>query len=49
MGDLNEGSSEHGSDDPDALPPVSHEPEQSEEDAELQEENAETSLDQPSS
>jgi hypothetical protein len=49
VGDLNnEGSSEHRADDPDGLPPVSHEPEQSEEDAALQEENAETSLDQPS-
>ena len=47
--DLSEGSSEHGSDGPDRLPPVTREPEQSDQDAELQEENAETSLDQPSS
>ncbi len=46
---LSEGSSEHGSGDPDELPPVSHEPEQAGDDAELQEENAGTSLDQPSS
>jgi len=43
------GESEHGSDDSSTAPPVSHEPTQSDDDADLQEENAETSLDQPSS
>ena len=43
------GETEHGSDDGKAAPPVSHEPSQGDDDAELQEENAETSLDQPSS
>jgi hypothetical protein len=43
------GGTEHGSDDSKGTPPVSHEPSQSDDDADLQEENAETSLDQPSS
>jgi len=43
------GETEHGSDDSAPVPPVSHEPSQSDDDRELQEENAETSLDQPSS
>ena len=43
------GSTEHGSDDAKDVPDVSPEPEQSSADAEEQEENAETSLDQPSS
>lgn len=38
------GSAPEGTD----VPPISHEPEQPEADAELQEENAETTLDQPS-
>ena len=42
------GETEHGSDDSREVPPVSHEDEQSEEAAALQEENAETSQDQPS-
>jgi hypothetical protein len=41
--------SEHGSDDDRPVPPVSHEPTQTDEAAALQQENAETSLDQPSS
>jgi hypothetical protein len=49
LDDLSEGSSEHGSGDPGGVPPVSHEAEQSDDDAERQEENAETSMDQPSS
>jgi hypothetical protein len=50
LDDLSEGSSEHGADDPSGDPPgISHEPEQSDRDAGLQKENAETSLDQPSS
>jgi hypothetical protein len=49
LGDLPEGSAEHGSDDPDGLPPVSREAEQSGDEADRQEENAETALDQPSS
>jgi hypothetical protein len=55
-GSLQPSGSEHGAkperDDDDAsdgsVPAVTHEPEQSEPEAELQEENAETSLDQPS-
>lgn len=51
--ELSEGDHEHGpgdrSDDDRSVPPVSHEPTQADEDAALQEENAETSLDQPSS
>jgi hypothetical protein len=47
--ELPSGDSEHGSDDHPQLPPVSGEPTQPEDDADLQEENAETSLDQPSS
>jgi len=43
------GETEHGSDDSKDVPPVSHEATQSDDDADLQEENAETSLDQPSS
>ena len=43
------GETEHGSDDGKDAPAVSHEPSQPDEDADLQEENAETSLDQPSS
>ncbi len=42
------GETEHGSDDSKDVPPISHKDEQSEEAAALQEENAETSLDQPS-
>ena len=45
--ELPSGDSEHGSDGP-PVPPVRREATQSEDDAELQEENAETSLDQPS-
>jgi hypothetical protein len=40
---------EHGSDDGKDVPAVSHEPTQSDDAADVQEENAETSLDQPSS
>jgi hypothetical protein len=47
--DLPEGELDHGSDDGAPVPPVSHEPSQSDEEAEVQQENAETSLDQPSS
>jgi hypothetical protein len=47
--ELPSGESDHGSDDGEPAPPVTREPTQSEEEAELQEENAETSLDQPSS
>jgi hypothetical protein len=47
--ELPSGETEHGSDDDKPAPPVSHEPEQSDDDADLQEENAQTSLDQPSS
>jgi hypothetical protein len=43
------GGTEHGSDDGAPAPAVTHEPSQSDDDADLQEENAETSLDQPSS
>jgi hypothetical protein len=43
------GETEHGSDDGKDVPAVSHEPTQPDDDADLQEENAETSLDQPSS
>ena len=43
------GETEHGSDDGASVPPVSHEPTQSDDATDLQEENAETSLDQPSS
>ena len=47
--DLPEGGTEHGSDDAQGVPPVSHDQhEQSEDEAALQAENAETSLDQPS-
>ena len=42
-------ATEHGSDDGKAAPAVSHEPSQSDDESDLQEENAETSLDQPSS
>jgi hypothetical protein len=55
-GPLAPSSSEHGAvPDPDdgspsgSVPPVNEEPEQSETEAAIQEENAETSLDQPSS
>jgi hypothetical protein len=40
--------SEEDDDSDSSVPPVTHEPVQSEADAALQEENAETSLDQPS-
>ena len=43
------GETEHGSDDSQEAPPVSQEPTQSDDASQLQEENAETSLDQPSS
>jgi len=43
------GETEHGSDDGKDIPAVSHEPTQSDDATDLQEENAETSLDQPSS
>ena len=43
------GETEHGSDDGASVPEVSHQPSQSDDDSDLQEENAETSLDQPSS
>lgn len=46
---LPSGATEPGSDDSEDLPPVTHEPTQPDDDAELQEENAGTSLDQPSS
>ena len=46
--DLPDAEPEHGSDDGKDVPPISHEDEQSEGSAALQEENAETSLDQPS-
>jgi hypothetical protein len=46
---LRDGTPEHGSDDSKEAPPVSHEPSQDDDDAERQEENAETSQDQPSS
>jgi hypothetical protein len=42
------GETEHGSDDGKTAPPVSHEATQPDDDAAVQEENAETSLDQPS-
>lgn len=45
---LDEQTADHGSDDSKPVPPVSGEPTQPEDDAELQEENAETSMDQPS-
>ncbi len=48
-GQPEEDSSGPGSDDDRPIPPVSHEPTQPEEAAALQEENAETALDQPSS
>ena len=46
--ELPSGETEHGSDDGRDVPPISHEDEQPSADADAQEENAETSLDQPS-
>ena len=46
--DLPTGQTEHGSDDSRDVPPVSSGSEQSEDQAERQEENAETAQDQPS-
>ncbi len=46
--ELASGQTEHGSDDSQDVPPVTHDDEQSSAEAEVQEENAETSLDQPS-
>lgn len=46
--ELAPGKTEHGLDDTKDVPPVSHDDEQSSVEAEVQEENAETSLDQPS-
>jgi hypothetical protein len=43
------GETEHGSEGGKPAPAVSHEPSQSDDESDLQEENAETSLDQPSS
>ena len=45
---LPSGGTEHGSDDAKDVPPVSHEDEQSDAAAAVQEENAESSQDQPS-
>ena len=46
--DLPEGETEHGSDDSRDVPAVTHTDEQSDDEAALQRENAETSQDQPS-